>query len=339
MHDSRLVRLLAGRACAGLALAAAVALSAQAQQYTMKIGMATMNESQHQWGLWYKDALEARSKGRVEVKVFPRNQLGTMASQIEGLKLGTVEGFVSPADFFAGVDPRFGVFSIPVLFKSADQATRVVLDPALNKEILALGSDKGIEVVSIFPNAPAHYFGKQPLMSLADFNGKKLRINATAAERAKMRLFGATGIPMDLGEVIPGLQQGTIDGTMSGNSVYVGFKFNDIGKVITRVNDTMIISIGTVSKAWLAKLPPDLRQMVIEEGHKLQQRCVEEARRVDETMAKKWIEAGGRFVDLPPADAAAVKKLLAGVGEEVTKDNPQVHAFYQRVLAASHKYQ
>ena len=55
---------------------------------------------------------------------------------------------------------------------------------------------------------------------------------------------------------------------MSATAVYVNLKFNDIAKVITQVNDTMIVSVGVVSRPWLAKLPPDLRQMVIEEGAK-----------------------------------------------------------------------
>jgi TRAP-type transport system periplasmic protein len=309
-----------------------------AAEYTMKIGLATINDSQHAWANWYKEALEKRTSGRIEVKVFPRNQLGTMASQIEGLKLGTIEAFISPADFYAGVDPRFGVFSIPVLFKDAKQAIKVLEDAALNKEILGLGADKGIQVVSIFPNAPAHYFGKQPIRSLADFKGKKLRINATEAERAKMRLFGATGIPMDLGEVVPGLQQGVIDGTMSGTSIFVAFKFIDLGKVITRVNDTMIVSVGTLSRPWLAKLAPDLRQAVIEVGTGLQKRGADYSLELDKESALKWTQAGGQFVDLSSGDAAQVKKLLAGVGEQITKDNPQVHSFYRTVAATSQKY-
>ena len=245
MKRSRLIQLLF------TAAATALAAPAGAADFTMKIGLGTMNDIQHAWANAYKEVLEAASKGRVEVKVFPRNQLGTIASQIEGLQLGTVEAFVSPTDFYAGVDPRFGTFSIPVLFRDPAHAEKVLLDPAMNKEILALGADKNIQVVSVFTYGNAHYFGKQPIRSLADFKGKKMRINATAAERAKMRQFGATGLPMDLAEVVPGLQQGLIDGTMSATAVYVNLKFNDIGKVITEVGDTMIVSAGAVSRAWL----------------------------------------------------------------------------------------
>ena len=309
-----------------------------AADFTMKIGFATMNDIQHQWANWYKEALEARSGGRIAVNLFPRGQLGTIASQIEGLQLGTVEAFTTPADFFAGMDPRFGTFSIPLLFKDTLHAEKVLLDPAMNKEILALGADKGVQVVSVYTFAPAHYFGKQPIRKLDDFKGKKLRVNATAAERAKMRQFGASAVPMDLSEVVPGIQQGVIDGTMSATAVYVNLKFNDIAKVLTEVNDTMIVSVGVVSRPWLAKLPADLRQIVIEEGNKLQARINPQSRVMDESMVKRWREAGGELVKLPDADQARVKQLLSGIGEEVTKDNPSANAFYKRLVATGQKY-
>ena len=324
---------------AALALAASsAAFSAWAADFTMKIGFATMNDIQHQWANWYKEALEARSKGRIEVRLFPRGQLGPIASQIEGLQLGTVEAFTTPADFFAGMDPRFGTFSIPLLFKDAAHAEKVLLDPAMNNEILALGADKNIQIVSVYTYAPAHYFGKQPLRRLDDFKGKKLRVNATAAERAKMRQFGASAVPMDLAEVVPGIQQGVIDGTMSATAVYVNLKFNDIAKVITEVNDTMIVSVAAVSRPWLAKLPADLRQAVIEEGTNLQPRINEHSRVLDQIMVKRWREAGGELVKLPEADQARVRQLLAGIGEEVTKDNAAANAFYKRLVATGQKY-
>jgi len=320
---------------AALALAATPGLTAD---FTMKIGFATMNDIQHQWANWYKEALEARSKGRIEVKLFPRGQLGPIASQIEGLQLGTVEAFTTPADFFAGMDPRFGTFSIPLLFKDAAHAEKVLLDPAMNNEILGLGADKNIQIVSVYTYAPAHYFGKQPLRRLDDFKGKKLRVNATAAERAKMRQFGASAVPMDLAEVVPGIQQGVIDGTMSATAVYVNLKFNDIAKVLTEVNDTMIVSVAAVSRPWLAKLPADLRQAVIQEGTNLQPRINEHSRVLDQSMVKRWRDAGGEMVKLPEADQAKVKQLLAGIGEEVTKDNATANAFYKRLVATGQKY-
>ena len=329
------VRSLA--AAAGFALGA-VAAPVSAADFTMKLGFGTMNDIQHQWANWYKEAVEPRSNGRIEVKIFPRAQLGGIASLIEGAQLGTVEGVTAPTDFFAGVDPRFGAFSIPMLFKDMAHAEKVLLDPAMNKEILGLGADKNIQIVSIYTFAMAHYLAKQPIRRIDDFKGKKLRVNATAAERAKMRVFGATAVPMDLAEVIPGLQQGVIDGTQSATAVFVNLKFNEISKTLTELNDTMVVSVGAVSRAWLGKLPADLRQIVVEEGAKIQPKMMAQSRTIDDGMRKRWADVGGEFIRFSTEEQARVRQLLGPIGEEVTKDNPATSAFYKRLAATAQKY-
>jgi C4-dicarboxylate-binding protein DctP len=311
---------------------------ALASDYTMKIGFATMNDIQHQWGTWMKESIETGSKGRISVNLFPRNQLGTIASQIEGLQLGTVEAFTAPADFFNGIDPRFGVFSIPILFKDMNHAEKTLLDTDLNKEIFSLGANKNIQVTSVYTFAYANYFGKQPIHSLDDFKGKKFRVNATAAERAKMRQLGGTAVPMDLSEVIPGLQQGVIDGTQSATAVFVNMKFNEISKTLTESNDTMVVSVGVVSKAFLNKLPPDLRQLVIDEGAKIQTKMMAKSRALDEEGRKRWVDNGGEWIKLSTSDQSKLKNLLNGIGDEVTKENPAVNSFYKKMLVTSQKY-
>ena len=312
--------------------------TAQAADYTMKIGFATFKDVQHQWSNWMKEEIEKKSKGRIEVNVFPKSQLGAIPRQIDGVRLGTQQGFVAPTDFFSGIDPRFGVFSIPVLFKDKLHAAKVIADPALNKDILALGSDKGMENTAIFTHSTAHYLAKSPITKLDDFKGKKFRVNATAAEREKMRRFGASAVPMPLSEVVPALQRGVVDGTQSGTVVYVVFKFNRISKVLTRTDDTLIISSAVLSQAWLKQLPADLRKIVVETGRSLQEKSSAFSHKSENFMIGKWKEAGGSLNTLPAADLAQIRGLLADVGEKVTKENPKVHAFFQKVKATGARY-
>lgn len=312
--------------------------AAQAADYTMKIGFATFKDVQHQWSNWMKEEIEKKTNGRIAVSLFPKSQLGAIPRQIDGVRLGTQQGFVAPADFFAGVDPRFGVFSIPVLFKDKLHAAKVIADPALNKEILALGADKGMENTAVFTHSTAHYLAKNPITKLEDFKGKKFRVNATAAEREKMRRFGASAVPMPLSEVVPALQRGVVDGTQSGTVVYVIFKFNRISKVLTRTDDTLIVSSAVLSQAWLKQLPADLRKIVVETGRSLQTKASEFSHKNENFMIGKWKEAGGSLTTLPAADLSKIRALLADVGEKVTKDNPSLHAFYNKVKATGANY-
>ena len=323
---------------AALAAGILTATAAQAADYTMKIGFATFKDVQHQWSSWMKEEIEKKSNGRIKVDLFPKSQLGAIPRQIEGVRLGTQQGFVAPSDFFSGVDPRYGVFSIPVLFKDKQHAAKVIADPALNKEILALGADQAMETASVFTHSTAHYLAKDPITKLEDFKGKKFRVNATAAEREKMRLFGASAVPMPLSEVVPALQRGVIDGTQSGTVVYVIFKFNRISKALTRTDDTLIISSAVLSPTWLKGLPSDLRNLVVETAHGIQAKASAFSHENENAMIAKWKSDGGTLTSLPDGDLAKIRTLLSGVGEKVTKDDAKVHAFYQRIKEVGAKY-
>ena len=90
---------------------------AQAKTYNMKIGMVTINDSNHFSANWMKKEIEAKSNGRIKVGVFPAAQLGKIPRQIEAIQLGTQEVFMIPPGFFIGIDKRFMVTDAPACSK------------------------------------------------------------------------------------------------------------------------------------------------------------------------------------------------------------------------------
>ena len=52
-----------------------------------------------------------------------------------------------------------------------------------------------------------------------------------------------------------------------------------------------------------------------------------------------WTEQrGGEIVTLPPAEQAELEKRLRPIGAEVTKDNPALKEFYEKIQATAAKY-
>ncbi len=318
---------------------AALVVPTRAAEYTLKWAVVTRGDMQEKFGHKLAEILPAATNGRIEVKVFPGGQLGSPAALIEGLQLGTVEGYENPADFFVGVDSRFGEFSIPFLFRDTEQANKVLADPEFNDYVLKMAEAKGIVGVNLAVAAESLYFGaKKPLRHIDDFKGMKLRVNATPAERARMGALGATAVPMGLPEMITSLQNGVIDGTMSGMSIYTNFNLQNVGKTLLETHDTLLVSFGGLSKAWLDKLPPDLSKIIVDEARKLQPWARQTA--IDEVAAlrKVWIERGGEIVTLPPAEQAELEKRLKPIGAEVTQGDPVLKAFYEKIQAIKAKY-
>ena len=153
-----------------------------------------------------------------------------------------------------------------------------------------------------------------------------------------MSALGATGIAMPLSEVMPALSQGTIDGTISGTSVFVSFKMNELVNTITVTNDTMLVALAVVSQVWLEKLPPDLQKLVIDTARTVATET--QAWQIDfsKQLDADWIKLGGKVHTLPAEDLAAMKAKLGGVADAVTKDQPALHDMLLKVrkIAAQH---
>ena len=346
MRSTPTIRFGTGRFRAGgpaaVGFAAAVAFCAltapaAAADFIMKVGTATINETQHQFIKFYKEEVEKASGGRIEVQIYPASQLGPIPREIEGVQLGNIQGYVGPVDFFVGVDPRFGVFSTPMLFRDEANAAATIHDPTVQKAMFDLAAPKRMVGIATVDLGASDYGAKNPIVRLADFSGKKLRINGTELEREKMAKLGATGIGMPLSEVVPALDQGTIDGTISGLSVFVAFKMNDLLKVVTVTNDTFIISLAVVSKPWLDTLPADLQKIVIDSGAAIQAKTQAWEADFTNKLASDWTAMGGTVHTLPTDDLARMKALLDPVGNEATKNQPAVHEMLQLVRAAAAK--
>jgi TRAP-type C4-dicarboxylate transport system substrate-binding protein len=335
---ARRTRCTAAATVMAVLFASAPVSPAAAADFVMKFGTATMNEGQHQFLKFYKETVEKASGGRIEVQIYPNSQLGPIPREIEGVQLGSVQGYIGPADFFVGVDPRFGVFSAPMVFRDDANAAATVQDPVVQRAMFALVTPKRMTGIATLSLGASDYGSKKPIMRLADFQGKKIRINGTALERAKLAKLGASGIGMPLSEVVPALDQGTIDGTISGLSIFVAFKMNDLIKVITVTNDTYINSIAVVSTSWLGTLPPDLKKIVIDSGAKVESKAQQWEFDFSKKLVADWTKLGGTVHTLPADDLAKMKTELDPVADEVTKNQPAVHDMLQMVRAAAAKH-
>lgn len=66
----------------------------------------------------FADLVKERTKGEVEIKVFPASQLGAERAIIEGVQLGTIEMSFTTTGAIGGFAPEFQVLDLPFLFQN-----------------------------------------------------------------------------------------------------------------------------------------------------------------------------------------------------------------------------
>ena len=163
-----------------------------AQQFTMKIGTATINDIQHEWMKRFQARLHAKAGDRVKIQLFPSSQLGKIPRMIEGMQLGTIESFVTPSVFLVGVDQRNQVPWASGIFKSTEHCWRTVSDDGFRDYWFHLMDHKGITAISIMCSADQAFLTKKDIRRLDDFKNLKIRVLASELEIKPLQAVGIT---------------------------------------------------------------------------------------------------------------------------------------------------
>ena len=311
------------------------AAQAEDKTYVMKITLPTINDAPHQAAKDFAALVEKDSGGRIKGEVYPASQLGSIPRMIEGTQFGAIQVAEIPPEFFVGVDERFEVMAAPGLVDNIEHGQRVAADPAVRKLLFGLGADKGLHVVGLFLAQPSCIISKTPLRHLADFKGKKIRIFASQFQTEAFNRLGATPVAMTLGDVLPALQQGAIDGAIAGIGPFVHLHFGDAAKYVTETNQPAIFLIFAVSKKWYDSLPPDLQEIIDRDGAAVSRSIEPTALKLYQEQRKAWTDAGGELISLPREEQAEMMHSFLSVGDDVSKNKPAVREAYQIVTDAA----
>lgn len=303
-------------------------------QTTMKLATATVNDVQVEAIKHFGAQVEARTKGRIKAEYYPGAQLGSNPRMIEGLQLGTVEVYVGPPAYLVGLDSRFQVLDSPGMFEDTEHFFRVSKDPAFRDVFMSLGEPKGVKGISLFYYSATAYATKQPIRTLADFQGKKIRVLAAKLERESVARLGATGVPVDFSEVFSALQQGTVDGIRTGMSVFTSLKIYDVVKYVTLTQEAVIPEVMMVSKIWFDRQPDDIKKILVEEGAAMERHLADFTNKAQADAQRIWKEKGGELISLPEADRKEMMQRLAKVADSVLTEKPQDKKMFELLKAA-----
>jgi TRAP-type C4-dicarboxylate transport system substrate-binding protein len=331
-------RQLLGLAAGAAAAATLPCASAQAP-VTMKVVSATINDVIHHWMKTFKAAVETRSAGRIKVELYPASQLGAIPRMVEGTAMGTIECFVTASSFLTSLDPRFEVFDVPGLLNDTAHAARAFSDPEMRKLITGFAGNRGLESISMFMHSPQNVVSRKPIRTLADFNGQKIRVLSTPIQIEPLRKLNAAPIPMPLSEVMPALQNGAIDGFIAASTIFSALKFYDAAKFQTELPQWPIVAVAACNKAWLGRLPADLRTIVLEEAAKTEGPTNEFGAADIARGRDTWTKNGGQIIILSNDDSASFARLVNQSATDILKKSAPAKEAFDAYSALVRKHQ
>jgi len=237
-------------------------------EYQFRLGHVNTADHPYQLGAEkFKQLVEERSGGRIQIDIFPNSQLGNARDQIEGLQLGTIHfyvGSVAPAANFA---PKLNALGLPYLFRDRDHAFKV-LDGEIGQELTVELAGKGIEHLSFWENGWRNMTNNvRQIKTADDVKGLKIRVQEAPAYVALINALGGTPVPLSLSELYTALEQNVVDGQENPLPQIYQNKFYEVQKYLSLTRHTYDAAIFLASKNMMDRLPADL-QAVIREAAK-----------------------------------------------------------------------
>ena len=260
---------------------------------------------------YFKKLAEERTKGRVNIEVYPNSQLYKDKEEMEALQLGAVQMLAPSLAKFAPLGVKeFEVFDLPFIFDNYSELHKVTQGP-VGAKLLAKLEAKGIHGLAYWDNGFKVMSANKPLKVPADFKGQKLRIQSSKVLDSQMRSVGANPQVMAFSEVYQALQTGVVNGTENPPSNLYTQKMHEVQKYVTLSDHGYLGYAVIVNKKFWASLPADIRT-ILEGAMKDATIYANEMARKDNDEALAAVKKSGKsqFITLTPQERAQWKKTM-----------------------------
>jgi len=142
---------------------------------------------------------------------------------------------------------------------------------------------------------------------------------------------------MSLGEVLPALQQGAIDGTVASVPVVSAFHYYDAAKYVLETDHAIVAGVAVLSKLWYDKLSPDLQKIVADAGNRASVEVFPWSVDFWKKQREVWTKNGGELAPLSDAEREQLTRLLQPIGAEITAKNPEEKRLYDLLVATARR--
>jgi len=158
------------------------------------------------------EAVNKRANGEIEIEFHAGTLLTKEIEVINAIKAGNI-AIGDPGGAAATVFPEMGVFLVPYLVKSYEQAYKM-FNGAIGDRLDRQFQEKyKLKVLCFYDYGFRHFWNnRRPIGTPKDLRGLKLRVQPAKVFADTINGLGGVAVPMAWGEVIPAAQQGVIDG-------------------------------------------------------------------------------------------------------------------------------
>jgi len=253
------------------------------------------------------DRIRTATDGRLEIKLFPANQLGSDTDLLGQVRNGGVEFFNEAASILATLVPAAGLVNIGFAFTSSEQVYEA-MDGALGKYI-----QEQIAKVGLLTVSPSWANGFREITSStrqirtpADLAGFKIRVPASPILTSLFQALGAGPTPINFNELYSALQTKLVEGEENPLPIIATAKLNEVQQYCSLTNHVWDGYWILANRRAFQRLPKDIQEIVAREFTRAGREERADIDQLSGTLRQSLTEKGMTFIE-PDRDAFRVK--------------------------------
>lgn len=254
-----------------ISLAAAIAAvsfsmtQAQAADYNFTFAHVLIEDTPNaQAALRFKEEVEEKSDGRINIEVLPAAQVGGDVEIIEQIQMGLVDIGIPPTATLGNFEPRMQILDLPFLLSDYDTMVKV-LDGDVGREILDTLEDDSMHAFNFWGAGFRHMTNNvRPIETPEDLEDIRMRTMQAPVIISTYENFDANATAMAFTEVYNGLQQGVVEGQENPLANIYTMRFHEVQDYLSLTNHAYHAYAAVMNKGAWESLPEDLQQIMIE---------------------------------------------------------------------------
>ncbi|MCX7933243.1 MAG: TRAP transporter substrate-binding protein DctP [Rhodovarius sp.] len=253
-----------------------------------------------------KESFERATNNRFRVQI-QRNDNEREA--IESVQIGTAECVITSTGPVGNFVPAVRNVDVPFLFRDYAHA-RGVLDSEIGQWLLEQFRPRGLVGVIWLENGFRHLTNsRREVHTPADVRGLKVRTMENQVHMRAFQTLGAQPTPMAFSELVPALQQGTVDGQENPIPVIVANNLNQVQRFLTLTAHVYSPAVLICNPGFIGRLSAADRA-AFQEAARAAQRANRDRVTADEQTGVEELRRRGMTV-VTQVDTAAFQAALA----------------------------
>jgi C4-dicarboxylate-binding protein DctP len=237
----------------------------QAADYTFTFAHVLIEETPNgQAALRFKEEVEEKSDGRIEIQVLPAAQVGGDVEIIEQIQAGLVDIGIPPTATLGNFEERMQILDLPFLIGDFDTMVEV-LDGEVGREILDTLEDDNMYGVNFWGAGFRHMTNSvRPIEGPEDLDAIRMRTMQAPIIISTYENYDANATAMAFTEVYNGLQQGVVEGQENPLANIYTMRFHEVQDYLSLTSHAYHAYAAVINQDSWDSLPEDLQDVMLE---------------------------------------------------------------------------